>query len=100
MRQNRSNNGSEGDEDARAHVTTDLSMRQLLAGFFEKCGGPQACGEVLADIFMDENNNTTLRVRTADIVTRLLGQHVTEDTSEGLETPEQIEEEMRRIAAK
>jgi hypothetical protein len=96
MRRNGDGTDDEGQGDAKGLIT-DLSMRQLLAGFFDRCGGAAKTGGILADIFMDEENNNTLRVRVADIATRLLGQHVSDDSGAGLGSEEEIEEEERRI---
>ena len=80
-----------------SRVNGDLSLRALLAGFFQRCGGPAATGEILGDIFLDEGVNVQTRVRVADIATRLVGQHIADESGAGLETPEMIEEEMRRL---
>ena len=90
----------DGDLAETTGAATSVSLRRLLMSFFNTCGGPEGAGEVLGGIFMDPGVNVQTRVRVADIATRLVGQHIQEEAGEGLETPEMIEEEIRRLAGK
>lgn len=77
-----------------------LSLTPFLSAFFRVCGGPAAAGEIAANIYMDTDINTQVRVRVLEIVTRLTGQFGDDDSGDALDDPELLEAEIARYAGK
>ena len=70
------------------------SLRRVLLGFFQGCGGPEALGHKAAEIFMDDDTNTNTKVKVLDSMTRLTAQYVKEEDVGDLTSVEEVEKRL------
>jgi hypothetical protein len=74
-----------------------LDLRRVLRGFIKRTDGPEAFGEELGNMFLDEEVPVSSRVTLGNSMTKLLGTYGEGVEGDDLATPEQLKKRIELL---